>query len=411
MNFCAKCGRERSGDARYCGGCGTEFAADPAAAATPPSDDSGGGDAQPPASAEAQAVTPQADEPERADEPAGPVEPAGWELPTPAGDEWAPPADATRMERQPDATMIDRPGSAGPARTTTATAEPDPFAAWFAPDSQAAQAARRPEPGGQWQAAQPWQSADTVYAGSGQPPSAYPPPSQQVPAYPPPQPPYGAQPGPPPGGGRSSGGRTAALIVAVVLVMLAAGGGAYALVSRSSKHNTAQPPANPTAGSAAQPTGAASASASAPASAAASATAAPSPTSSLVRLGANVAATGAEPAVESTLSHNFQGINTHNYAEYQGAHNAAEQAAESQSAFDTGYGSTQDTGMTLVSLVSTPNGGESAKVRFTSHQDKGTGVDGSACNKWQLTYFLVPQGTGYVIGPPPAGYKPVYSDC
>ncbi|HEY5399706.1 MAG TPA: hypothetical protein VIL16_30405, partial [Trebonia sp.] len=117
MNFCAKCGRERSGDARYCGGCGTEFAAAPAAAATPPADDSGGGDAQPPATAEAQAVTPPADEPERPDSPAEPAEPAGWELPTPAPDEWAPPADATRMERQPDATMIDRPGSAGPART------------------------------------------------------------------------------------------------------------------------------------------------------------------------------------------------------------------------------------------------------------------------------------------------------
>ena len=409
MNFCAKCGRERSGDARYCGGCGTEFAAAPAAAATPPADDSGGGDAQPPATAEAQAVTPPADEPERPDSPAEPAEPAGWELPTPAPDEWAPPADATRMERQPDATMIDRPGSAGPARTPTpATAEPDPFAAWFAPD---AQAAPRTESGGQWQAAQPWQSADTVYAGSGQPPSAYPPPSQQVPAYPPPQPPYGAQPGPPPGGGRSSGGRTAALIVAVVLVMLAAGGGAYALVSRSSKQSTAQPPASPTAGSAAQPTGPTSASASAPASAAASASAAPSPTSSLVSLGANVAATGAEPAVETTLSRNFQGINTHNYAEYQSAHNGPEQAAESESAFDTGYGSTQDTGMTLVSLAGTPNGGESATVTFTSHQDKGTGIDGSACNNWQLTYFLVPLGTGYVIGPPPAGYKPIYSDC
>ena len=66
--------------------------------------------------------------------------------------------------------------------------------------------------------------------------------------------------------------------------------------------------------------------------------------------------------------------------------------------------------MTLTSLVSTSSG-ESATVTFTSHQDKGTGIDGSACNNWQLTYFLVPQGTGYLIGPPAAGYKPIYSDC
>src|ERR1700729_3819407 len=104
MNFCAKCGRERSGDARYCGGCGTELPAASAAAVTPPtddsaggdpqpSDDSAGGDPQPSATVEAQAATPPAEEPERRDQPA---EPAGWELPTSASDGWAPPADATR---------------------------------------------------------------------------------------------------------------------------------------------------------------------------------------------------------------------------------------------------------------------------------------------------------------------------
>jgi hypothetical protein len=381
MNFCAKCGRERSGDARYCGGCGTEFAAASAAAGTPPTDDSGGGDPQPSPTVEAQAV--------------------------PAAAEESLPADATRVERTPDVTMIDRPRAAEPARAATpAAAEPDPFAAWFAPD---AQAAPRTEPAGQWQAAQPWQAADTVYAGSGQRPAGYPPPSPTGPGYPAP---YGAQPGPPAGRKGPSGGRKAAFIVAVALVMLAAGGGAYALVSRSNK-TTAQPPASPTAASSATPTAPSSASASsAPgtASPSVSATASASSVPSLVSLGSGVASTGAEPAVEMTLSRYFQGINTHNYAEYQSAHNKHEQAIESESDFNSGYGSTQDSGMTLTSLVSTASG-ESATVKFTSHQDKGTGIDGSACNNWQLTYFLVPDGTGYLIGPAPAGYKPVYSDC
>jgi hypothetical protein len=383
MNFCAKCGRERSGDARYCGGCGTEFAAASAAAGTPPTDDPGGGDPQPSPTVEAQAVTPAAAEP--------------------------PPADATRVERRPDVTMIDRPRAAEPAPAATpAAAEPDPFAAWFAPD---AQAAPRTEPAGQWQAAQPWQSADTVYAGSGQRPAAYPPPSPSPspsgPGYPPP---YGAKPGPPPGRRGSSGGRKAAFIVVVALIMLAAGGGAYALVSRSSKLTT-QPPASPTAVSSATPTAPSSASASSsPGTASPSASASASSVPSLVSLGPGVASTGAEPAVETTLSRYFQGINTHNYTEYQSAHNAHEQAIESESAFDSGYGSTQDSGMTLTSLASTASG-ESATVTFTSHQDKGTGIDGSACNNWQLTYFLVPHGTGYLIGAAPAGYKPIYSDC
>ncbi|HEX4093885.1 MAG TPA: hypothetical protein VHZ33_34645 [Trebonia sp.] len=363
MSFCAKCGRERSGDVRYCGGCGTEFAA---------------------ASAE---------------------EPESWDQRP----------DDTRVERQPDATMIDRPGSAGPSRAATpAAAEPDPFAAWFAPD---AQAAPRTEPGGQWQAAEPWQAADTVYAGSGQRAPAYQPPSQPAPGYPPPRPPYGAQPGPPPGGRRSSGGRKAAFIVVVVLVMLAAGGGAYALVARSSKTNTAQPPATtPTAVSSGTPTAGSTTSASASPTggsptASASASASASATSGVVSVGSSVGSGGAEPAVQTTLTHYFQGINTHNYTEYQSAHNATEQAAESESTFKSGYGSTSDSGMTLVSLESTADGGESATVTFTSHQAAGTGIDGSSCNNWQLTFFLVPQGTDYLIGAPPSGYKPIYSDC
>jgi hypothetical protein len=389
MNFCAKCGRERSGDARYCGGCGTELAAASAAAATAPTDDSAGGDPQPPATVEAQAAPALAEEPEQ----------------------WEPPADATRVERQPDATMIDRPGSADSARAATpAAAEPDPFAAWFAPDAKAAPPT---EPGGQWQQAESWQAADTVYAGSGQRAAAYPPPSQPAPGYPPPRPPYGAQPGPPPGGRRSSGGRKAAFILVVVLVMLAAGGGAYALVSRSNKQPTTLPTASPTAAAtSAQPTAQSSASASPSGGSSPSAAASASASSDLVTVGAGVASTGAEPAVETTLNRNFQGINTHNYAEYQSAHDTQQQDIESQSDFDTGYGSTRDSGMTLTSLQSTANGGQSATVTFTSRQAAGTGIDGSACNNWQLTYFLVPQANGsYLIGAPPSTYKPTYSDC
>src|SRR5580692_11383544 len=115
MNFCAKCGRERAGDARYCGGCGTELDAAPAAAATAPADDdSAGGDPQPSAAVEAQAAPAPA--------------------PAEEAERWEPPADATRVERPPDVTVIDRPGGAEGARTPTpAAAEPDPFAAWFAP--------------------------------------------------------------------------------------------------------------------------------------------------------------------------------------------------------------------------------------------------------------------------------------
>jgi hypothetical protein len=38
-------------------------------------------------------------------------------------------------------------------------------------------------------------------------------------------------------------------------------------------------------------------------------------------------------------------------------------------------------------------------------------VDHSACNNWTLNFYLVTQGTGYLIGPAPPGYQPTHSDC
>ena len=399
---------------RFCGGCGTEFptaataaTAATATAETPLADQPAGGfppgtEATP--SAAAQPASLLADEPTRWDPP---VE--GTRLETAPAD-WAP-ADATRVERQPDPTRIDAPGTAPgttPA-TAPAAAKPDPFASWFAADPAAAGAPPRDEPAGTWQQpAGPWQSADTVYAAPG----------QQAPAYPPPQPPppYGAQPGQPPGGQPSAGGRKAAFIIVVALVMLAAGGGAYALVSRSNQHNAAQPPA-PTATATARSSGSASPSASASASprtsptasASASATASASP--GVVSLGPGVGSNPAEPAVEKTLTDYFQGINTHNYAEYASSLDAQQRALQPESQFESGYSSTSDSGMKLISLAGNGNGGLTAKVTFTSRQAAGTGVDGSSCNNWTLTFYLVKQGADYLKGAAPSGYQPAYSDC
>ena len=357
------------------------------------------------------------------------------------------PADATRVERQPDATRVDTQDAVPMKRPAAASeaAEPDPFAAWFAADP--AEAKPPPtEPPGQWQ--QPgatWQSADTVYAAPASRPPAFPPPQpppygeQQAPPYggaastpygAQQAPPYGAQqaapyggqqaPRPPggssPGGKPSSGGRRAGFIIVVVLVMLAAGGGAYALVSRSNHNNTAQPPApTVTASSSASASASASAqqsaSAAPSASASTSASASASPSAGLVSLAPGVASNPAAPAVEKTLTNYFQGINTHNYAEYSSALDAQEQAGEPKSAFRSGYKSTTDSGMQLITLESTGNGGLAATVTFTSHQDSGTGIDGSPCNNWHLTLYLVKQGTSYLQGAAPSTYKPTYTDC
>jgi hypothetical protein len=130
----------------------------------------------------------------------------------------------------------------------------------------------------------------------------------------------------------------------------------------------------------------------------------------VVGLGPGIAANPAEPAVEKTLTDYFQGINTHNYAEYASSLDAQQLALQPESEFKSGYSSTSDSGMKLISLTN-GNGGLEATVTFTSHQAAGTGVDGSSCNNWTLIFYLVKQGSGYLKGAAPSGYQPTYSDC
>ena len=367
MNFCATCGRERTGDARFCGGCGTELQA----AGRPP--------------------------PER--RRTLPTIPAGGDRRAPRRDRaGAEPRRGTRRRGHPRGTAPGdwdargcHPGGAATGRhhdrpagrrrvaraATPAAAEPDPFAAWFAAGPAEGKRHRAPSPAGQWQAARAVAGGrhgvrrDRA-SGPGLPaPAARP----RLPAAPAAlRRAAGAAPGRP---ARSSGGRKAAFIIVVVLVMLAAGGGAYALVSRSNQHNTAQPPARPHRRvlrhghargrrRAPAPRRARAPAASAPASASAS--------PGVVSLGPGVASNPAEPAVETTLSRYFQGINTHNYAEYASA-------LDPQRAGDSAR-----IGVQLRLLVHLRLGDdadladqhrqrrpESATVTFTSHQAAGTG--------------------------------------
>ena len=115
--------------------------------------------------------------------------------------------------------------------------------------------------------------------------------------------------------------------------------------------------------------------------------------------------------METLLSHYFNGINTHSYTEYASTLNPAEQAKQTQAEFASGYSSTTDSRMTLTGLSAAGSGGLTATVTFTSHQSPAQSVDKSACNNWTLNLYLVPQGTGYLIGPAPSGYQPTYSDC
>jgi hypothetical protein len=136
----------------------------------------------------------------------------------------------------------------------------------------------------------------------------------------------------------------------------------------------------------------------------------PSPSLSLVSIAPGVPASTAQPQVETLLSHYFHGINSRDYTEYASTLDPAEKAKQSESTFSSGYATTTDSAMTLTSLASTGSG-LTATVTFTSRQSASQSVDHSGCNDWTLNLYLVPAGSGYLIGPAPAGYQPNYSDC
>ena len=217
---------------------------------------------------------------------------------------------------------------------------------------------------------------------------------------------------------RPERGRGRALwIVVAVIVLLAVGGGAFAVVRGTGNRPTAQPGGHgSTARATAPATQPATAlpaslrpSSSPSASTPPSASPSPSVSPSVVSLSAGVKSASAQ--VEIVLSHYFQGINRHDYAEYASSQTAAGKADQPQSSFDSGYATTVDSGMTLTSLAATGDGDLTATVRFTSRQSPSDSVDGSACNGWILNLYLVPSGTGYLITPAPPSYEPSHTDC
>jgi hypothetical protein len=311
--------------------------------------------------------------------------------------------DLTRVDVPAEVTRTDTPAAARPAD--------DPFASWFAQDSPPA-APSQPEPpvppapqapGGQ----SGWSPTQTLYVAPGSQGGSYPPPpppSQAGPVYPQAL------------GPRRSGGKRAAFFLVALVVVAGAGVGAYKLVSMAGQSSTSQPP---TASSpAAAATRAGSTSPASPAgSGTTSATATTSPTGSAsfpggVALGPGVTAGKATTRAQAVLAHYFHGINTHDYTEYASVLDAGRRAAQPESSFNAGYGSTRDSGMTLTSLADTGGGELAATVTFTSHQDPAQSIDGSACNNWTLTLYLAPQGDGsYLITHAPVGYHAAHSDC
>jgi hypothetical protein len=254
-------------------------------------------------------------------------------------------------------------------------------------------------PGGSAQVAPPPSGPPTVVPPAPAPPivvaSASVPPASVRPApwsRPGPVSPSPAVSGPPLSPRRGRAGLGVALLI---VAMLAVGGGAFALVFALTAHkNGTQAVGQPTNTAAASP-------ATSPAASA----------GSTVAVAPAAAGDPAAPQVQALLGRYFTAINDHDYAAFSALLDARMRQQDSQSSFAAGYGTTHDSAQTLMSISDADSGELAATVSFTSNQSPADSIDNSPCTAWTITLYLRPQGSGYLIGPPPPGYQPTHQSC
>jgi hypothetical protein len=205
-------------------------------------------------------------------------------------------------------------------------------------------------------------------------------------------------------------------VALVIVAVLAVGGGAFALVSALTGHkNPTQAAGQPTGTAPAQPASSgvtATPTSSASSAASASLTASPAATAGgTVAVAPAAAGNPAAPQVQALLGRYFTAINNHDYAAYSALLDTRMRQMDSQSKFASGYATTRDSAETLTSISDADGGELAAAVSFISHQSPADSIDNSSCTAWTITLCLRPQGSGYLIGAPPAGYQPTHQSC
>ena len=138
---------------------------------------------------------------------------------------------------------------------------------------------------------------------------------------------------------------------------------------------------------------------------------APTDPNGVVSLSSTAALDPAAPAVLSLLSRYFQAINTRDYQLYRDVHTADSQASLDPDTFQLGFESTEDSDAVVTTIGVQPDGRPTADVAFTSHQDSVDGPEGDTCDRWNVTFFLDPDGDGYLIGAPPSTYHASHQAC
>ncbi|HWG61369.1 MAG TPA: hypothetical protein VG253_06615 [Streptosporangiaceae bacterium] len=112
--------------------------------------------------------------------------------------------------------------------------------------------------------------------------------------------------------------------------------------------------------------------------------------------------------VATFLGRYFRAINTRNYPVYASLFEPRERPTHQQ--FVAGFRTTRDSGATLTGLAPYAHG-PAAVVTFASHQKPYASPNHAVCDRWNITFFLRPHGSGYLIGAPPRGYHGKHTSC
>jgi hypothetical protein len=130
-----------------------------------------------------------------------------------------------------------------------------------------------------------------------------------------------------------------------------------------------------------------------------------------VAVAPSAAGNPAAPQVTALLNRYFTAINQRDYPTYASLFDQQLEQPQPKSSFDAGYATTIDSAVTLTGISDTGSGGLAASVTFRSQQNPADSPDNSSCDQWSITLFLVPDGTRYLVGPPPSSYRASFQAC
>jgi hypothetical protein len=120
----------------------------------------------------------------------------------------------------------------------------------------------------------------------------------------------------------------------------------------------------------------------------------------------------AAPGITAFLDKYFTSINDRDYEAYKALRSPQMATGFTKSVFDSGYGSTVDSGELLTRISSASDGDSVAHVTFTSRQSAAESPTRTTCDRWTISFYLMPDGSGgYLMDTPPSGYHAKYAAC